>query len=201
MARVLVAEDDPRVLSMVRQLLHAEGFAVLEAHDAQEAWRNLIDEGADAAMIDLTLRSEADGWRLIGTIRDDGRFTRLPIVIMTGMPRSEVEERGSSLDCEFLAKPFSPDELISVLRMAFGKSLQKVRATLLLAALRIEGTLHLTKEFGRFSDAWEVLMTDPRAFIPVTDVKVSMADGSNTTSMPFLEVKKADILAVYPEGR
>jgi hypothetical protein len=79
-----------------------------------------------------------------------------------------------------------------------GKALQKVRATLLLAALRIEGTLHLTTEFGRFSDAWEVLMGDLRAFIPVTDVKVSMADGSNSSRVPFLEVKKADILAVYP---
>jgi DNA-binding response OmpR family regulator len=198
MARILVAEDDPRILSLVRGRLVIEGFKVLEAGDPQEAWRTLIEEGADAALIDLSLRNEADGWRLIGTIRDDGRFARLPVVVVTGTPRSEVEEKAQRLDCTFLAKPFDPDDLVTSLREAMGAALQKVRATILLAALKIEGTVHLTSEHSRFSDAWEVLMRDERAFVPVTDVTVSMPDGSNPSEVPFLQVKKADILAVYP---
>jgi two-component system OmpR family response regulator len=198
MARILVAEDDPRILSLVRQRLAIEGFQVLEAGDGQEAWRALIEDGADAALIDLSLRGEADGWRLIGTVRDDGRFARLPIIVVTGSPRSEVEERAKSLGCSFLAKPFEPDDLVASIRQAMGAALQKVRVTILLAALKIEGTVHLTSEHSRFSDAWEVLARDDRSFIPVTDVTVSMPDGSNPSEVPFLQVKKADILAVYP---
>jgi DNA-binding response OmpR family regulator len=198
MAKILVAEDDPRVMSMVRQRLQIEGFGIVEAGDAQEAWRSLIDEGAEAALIDLSLRSEADGWRLIGTVREDGRFARLPIVIMTGTPRTEVEERVRSLSCAFLAKPFTPDDMIASLRMAMGGALQKVRVTVLLAALKIDGIVHLSSEHGRFSDTWEILMADERSFIPVTEVTVAMPDGSNATEVPFLQVKKADILAVYP---
>jgi CheY-like chemotaxis protein len=196
MPKVLVAEDDPRTMAMVRQRLQIDGFGVVEARDTQEAWRSLIDEGAEAAVIDLSLRSEADGWRLIGTVRDDGRFARLPIVIMTGTPRAEVEERAISLSCEFLAKPFSPDDLIETIRRAMGGVLQKVRVTVLLPNLRVEGTVHLTTEHSRFSDAWEALARDERSFVPVTGVKVS--DGSSTTEVPFLQVKKAEILAVYP---
>jgi DNA-binding response OmpR family regulator len=198
MARILVAEDDPRILTMIRARLHIEGFTVLEAGDPQEAWRSLIEEGADAALIDLTLRSETDGWRLIGTVRDDGRFARLPIVVMTGTPGSEVEEKATSLGCAFLAKPFEPDDMITSLRGIMGAALQKIGVTILLAALKIAGTVHLTSEHSRFSDAWEVLMRDERTFIPVTDVTVSMPDGSNPSEVTFLQVKKADILAVYP---
>jgi DNA-binding response OmpR family regulator len=198
MPKVLVAEDDPRIMAMVRQRLQIEGFRVVEAQDPQEAWRNLIEEGAEAAIIDLSLRSEADGWRLIGTVRDDGRFARLPIVIMTGTPRAEVEERAIALSCEFLAKPFSPDDLLESIRRAMGGVLQKVRVTILLAALRIEGTVHLTTEHSRFSDAWEALVQDERAFVPITGVTVAAPDGSNPAEVPFLQVKKADILAVYP---
>ena len=198
MAKILVAEDDPRILTLVRQRLQIEGFTILEAGDPQEAWRALIDEGADAALIDVSLRSETDGWRLIGTVRDDGRFARLPIVVMTGTPRSEVEEKARSLGCAFLAKPFEPDEMIASIRNAMGRALQTVGVTILLAALRIEGIVHLTSEHSRFSDAWEVLMRDERSFIPVTEVTVSMPDGANPSEVPFLQVKKADILAVYP---
>lgn len=86
MASILVAEDDPRILTMVRQRLQIEGFKVLEAGDPQEAWRSLVEDGADAALIDLSLRSDTDGWRLIDTVRGDTRFVRLPIVVMTGTP-------------------------------------------------------------------------------------------------------------------
>jgi DNA-binding response OmpR family regulator len=198
MPKVLVAEDDARIMAMVRQQLHLEGFRVIEAQDPQEAWRNLIEEGAEAAIIDLSLRSEADGWRLIGTVRGDDRFARLPIVIMTGTPRAEVEERAISLGCEFLAKPFSPDDMIESIRRAMGGVLQKVRVTVLLPALRIEGTVHLTTEHSRFSDAWEALIRDERSFVPFTGAKISADDASSSTEIPFLEVKKAEILAVYP---
>jgi DNA-binding response OmpR family regulator len=198
MARILVAEDDPRVLAMVRQRLQIEGFQILEAGDPQEAWRSLIEDGADAALIDISLRGEADGWRLIGSVRDDGRFARLPIVVMTGTPRTEIEEKARSLECSFLAKPFLPDDMIASLRRAMGAVLQKVEVTILLAALKVAGTVHLTSEHSRFSDAWEVLMRDERSYIPVTGVTVSMPDGSNPSEVPFLQVRKADILAVYP---
>jgi DNA-binding response OmpR family regulator len=198
MASILVAEDDPRILTMVRQRLQIEGFSVLEAGDPQEAWRALVEDGADAALIDLSLRSDTDGWRLIGTVREDTRFARLPIVIMTGTPRSQVEEKAQSLRCAYLAKPFEPDDMITSLRGAMGGALRKVGVTILLAALKIEGTVHLTSEHSRFSDGWEVLIRDERTFIPVTDVTVSMPDGSNPSEVTFLQVKKADILAVYP---
>ena len=50
---------------------------------------------------------------------------------------------------------------------------------------------------GRFSDGWEALAREERVFVPVTEATVSAGDLSDV-EVAFLEVRKADILAVHP---
>ena len=76
-----------------------------------------------------------------------------------------------------------------------------VRALLLLDAYRIEGTLHLPRDMERFSDAWESIMRDDREYVPVTDVEIQTLDEVELVSSPFIEVRKADIRAVFPVER
>lgn len=84
MPKALVVEDDLRILALVRQSLQTEGFTVLEAQDSKEAWRILQEERPEAAVVDLYLRTERDGWNFLETVRGDGRFARFPMVVMTG---------------------------------------------------------------------------------------------------------------------
>jgi DNA-binding response OmpR family regulator len=195
MPKVLVVEDDLRVVAMIRQHLQLEGFSVVEASDAKEAWQLLLEERPDAALIDLNLRTERDGWGLVGTVREDGRFARLPTVVMTGVEEPHLTDRADELGSGFLSKPFSGAEVVEGLRQAMKRALNTSRVVLHLAALRIEGTVHLPA--GRFSDGWEALMREERVFVPVTEATVSAGDSSDV-EVPFLEVRKADILAVHP---
>jgi CheY-like chemotaxis protein len=195
MPKVLVVEDDLRILSLIRQQLQLEGFTVVEASDAKEAWQLLLEERPDAALVDLNLRTERDGWGLVVTIREDGRFARLPAVVMTGSADPQAADRAEELGSGFLAKPFEADELVEALRQAMKRALNTARVMLHLAALRIEGTVHLPG--GRFSDGWESLMREERTFVPVTDAVIASGNGE-ATEVPFLEVRKADILAVHP---
>jgi DNA-binding response OmpR family regulator len=168
---------------------------VLEASEAKEAWQLLLEERPDAALVDLKLRTERDGWGLITTLREDGRFARLPTVVMTGGADAGAADRAAELQSGFLAKPFTGEEMVDSIREAMKRALNEARVMLHLAALRIEGTVHLSA--GRFSDGWEALMREERAFVPVTDAVVSPGDG-DTIEVAFLEVRKADILAVHP---
>jgi CheY-like chemotaxis protein len=195
MPKVLVVEDDLRILSLIRQQLQLEGFSVVEASDAKEAWQLLLEERPDAALVDLNLRTERDGWGLVVTIREDGRFARLPTVVMTGSTDPQAADRAEELGSGFLAKPFEADELVEALRQAMKRALNTARVMLHLAAHRIEGTVHLPA--GRFSDGWETLMREERTFVPVTDAVIASSNGE-ATEVAFLEVRKADILAVHP---
>jgi CheY-like chemotaxis protein len=196
MPKALVVEDDLRVLALVRQGLQTEGFTVLEAQDSKEAWRILREERPEAAVVDLYLRTERDGWNFLETVRGDGRFARFPMVVMTGSVGPEAGERARALGCGFLTKPFEPAELMEVLREEMKRALTAMRVLLHLPGLRIEGTVHL--QGARFSDGWEVLMDQDRAFISVADATVSPEGGRESTAR-FVQVRKAEILAVSPQ--
>ena len=73
-----------------------------------------------------------------------------------------------------------------------------VPVVILLDTYRVEANLHLPPQGGRFSDAWEEVMRDQREYIPVTDVRIQTIDGTEVVESPFIEVRKADIRAVFP---
>jgi CheY-like chemotaxis protein len=195
MPKVLVVEDDLRILSAVRQQLQVEGFTVLEAGDAKEAWQILVDERPDAALVDLYLRTERDGWGLLTNLRQDGRFVRLPVVVMTGSVGPEAGERAAEMGCGFLTKPFESADLMRALREQMKRARTPVRVSLHLSGLRVEGTVHVSG--GRFSDGWEATMAEERDFVPVTEA-VLFVPGTPDREVPFVQVRKADILAVSP---
>ncbi len=73
-----------------------------------------------------------------------------------------------------------------------------VPVVILLDTYRLEARLHLPSQGGRFSDAWETVLRDGRDYIPVTDVQIQTIDGAEVVKSPFIEVRKADIRAVFP---
>ena len=64
--------------------------------------------------------------------------------------------------------------------------------------VRVEGAVYLSMEPSRFSDAWEEIMRDPRAFVPLPKATTRAPDGSIGETDGFLLVRKSDIIAVRP---
>jgi DNA-binding response OmpR family regulator len=222
MAKILVVEDQPSVVSIIRYHLENEGYTGLFAEDVQEGWKSLVSEVPDAVVMDIRLPG-AEGWNLIERIRNDGRYHDLPIVILTGLLEPEVVERAAALRCDYLSKPFAASALLTKIRNSIKTRRQTgptpppppgsatatpqvqmvaVGVVILLDSYRIEGTVHLPPEISRFSDAWESIVRDPRSFFPVTDARVT-TDGNEVVAAPgFLEVRKDDVRAMFPkEGR
>ena len=118
-APILVIDDDPKIVSLVRTYLEREGFRVVTAADGSSALRSFTDHHPALIVLDLML-PELDGLALMRIIRER---SRVPIVMVSA--RGAVADRVYGIHegaDDYLAKPFSPAELVvrvkAVLRRA-----------------------------------------------------------------------------------
>lgn len=110
MARILIAEDEPRIASFVEKGLRAAGFTTVTVGDGRSAAALGRDADFDLIVLDLGL-PELDGMEVLRTIR--GRGERLPVVILTA--RSEVDATVAGFEGgadDYVTKPFRFEELL-----------------------------------------------------------------------------------------
>lgn len=107
---VLVVDDEPDLRLLCRLNLEFEGYRVLEAATAREAWALLSSE-ADDALPDVVLLDVGlpdDGWSLLETLATDERTREVPIVVMTARTHGRDQLRAwTSGATEYVTKPFS----------------------------------------------------------------------------------------------
>lgn len=109
-AHILVVDDDPRLLKLIKRFLDENGFRVTTAANAAEARHFLKMVQPDAMIVDVMMPGE-DGISLTRALRDEG--CTWPIVALTA--RGEPEERVGGLEAgadDYMAKPFEPRELV-----------------------------------------------------------------------------------------
>jgi CheY-like chemotaxis protein len=201
--KALIVEDDDALSSLLAVELTENGYKTVVAGTVGEAWRAMLAEPPDVAVVDIRLPG-VFGWELVERIRSDNRFRDLPVLITTGMSGTQEVERATALRCGFQMKPFDTPTLIEKMKhlmQAVRKiELRKVRVKIFLDSLEVEGNVHVEPEIGRFSDAWEALMRDDRSFIPITEASVRALNGIDplASEVPFMEIRKVQLRAVFP---
>lgn len=108
-APILVVDDDPKIVSLVKTYLEREGFRVITAPDGKTALRAFNELGPRLIVLDLML-PELDGLALMRVIRER---SAVPIVMLSA--RGAVADRVYGIHegaDDYLAKPFSPAELV-----------------------------------------------------------------------------------------
>jgi len=113
---VLVVEDEPAILTLLRYNLEREGFLVSEARDGEEALTQLEERRPDAVLLDWMLPL-VSGIEVCRRIRRAPAWRDLPVIMLTA--RTEEGDRIRGLDSgadDYVVKPFSPNELIARLR-------------------------------------------------------------------------------------
>lgn len=121
MSRVLVVDDDPGIVKLVRAYLEQAGFGVLAAHDGKKAMQIARNEKPDLIILDLML-PEMDGWDVCRALRKE---SDVPVIMLTARVEETDKLVGLELGADdYVTKPFSPRELVarvrSVLRRAQG---------------------------------------------------------------------------------
>lgn len=120
--KILVADDEGIVLSSCRRILEAEGHEVLLAPSVGEALRLLDahDQAVSLLMLIDVKMPVHDGMYLMKKARE--KRPGMPVIVMSGYATPETVAEAMDLGAaRFIAKPFTPEELMGTLRDLLGK--------------------------------------------------------------------------------
>ncbi len=110
--RVLVVDDDPVILELLRINFEIEGFEVFSASDGQEGLERARADRPDVVLSDIMM-PRLDGLQLLARLRDDPTTAGVPVVLLSAKAQNAEVQRGLALGADdYVTKPFDPLELI-----------------------------------------------------------------------------------------
>lgn len=115
-ARILVAEDDHDIATLVTRYLEKAGYAAEHVASGREALDRIKTQPPDLLVLDLML-PHVDGLEICRLVRANEKTAAMPIIMLTA--RAEESDRIVGLELgadDYLAKPFSPNELVARVR-------------------------------------------------------------------------------------
>ncbi|MBP7693463.1 MAG: response regulator transcription factor [Anaerolineales bacterium] len=111
--RILVVDDEPRMIRFIRMNLEHDGFDVVEAADGLAALKQVRDTLPDLVLLDVSM-PELDGFETLRLLRE---MSQIPVIILTARAEEDDRVRGLELGADdYVTKPFSPRELVSRVR-------------------------------------------------------------------------------------
>ena len=111
--KILVVDDEAKIIRVVKAYLEREGFRVLEANDGKAAIDIARREKPDLIVLDLML-PEVSGWDVCRTLRQE---SSIPILMLTARDDDTDKIVGLELGADdYLTKPFNPKELVARVR-------------------------------------------------------------------------------------
>ncbi len=114
--KILVVDDEPKIVQLVRDYFQHAGFDVLTAHTGPAALARARSEKPDLIVLDLGL-PEVDGLDVARSLRKD---SNVPIIMLTARAEEADKLVGLELGADdYLTKPFSPRELVARARALF----------------------------------------------------------------------------------
>lgn len=115
---VLVVDDDPVSLLLLRHILESNGCTVVEATGVSEACAMLLTHDGRPIEIIISdyLMEDGTGLDLFGAVAEEERYSATPFVLLTGMATmDELDDRRVDAVDAFVTKPVSTQELLSVI--------------------------------------------------------------------------------------
>ena len=112
---ILVVEDNPMNMKLVRVLLEQEGYVVTEAMDAEEALEILKYRDFDLIIMDIQL-PKMDGLTLTRLLKKNPKTRHIPIVALTAHAMKGDEQKALAAGCEgYIAKPIDTREFSRII--------------------------------------------------------------------------------------
>jgi two-component system KDP operon response regulator KdpE len=140
--RILVVDDEERMVRFIRLNLEHDGFSVIEANRGQQAIDRIRTGLPDLVLLDVMM-PDMDGFEVLRTIRE---ISQLPVIMLTAKNEEDDRVKGLELGADdYITKPFSPRELVSRVKAV----LRRTEA----ASTNIHGIIevdeHLRMDFDR----------------------------------------------------
>jgi len=148
--KILVVDDDPKTVSLVKLYLESDGHKVVCAYDGLEALRLAREERPNLIVLDLMLPG-LDGLQVCRTLRTE---SDVPVIMLTAKTTEGDKLTGLDLGADdYVTKPFSPRELAArikvVLRRTVSESLERGPAQAAHGDLKMDFRQHTVSIAGR----------------------------------------------------
>ena len=120
--QLLLIDDDPNLILLVKDYLEFRGYRVTTAENGREALE-ILECGANTAkageMPDMIIcdliMPEMDGYAFVEKIRQDSRFSGIPVIFLSPNAQSQDKVTGLTTGADFyMVKPFEPEELVAL---------------------------------------------------------------------------------------
>ncbi|MCU1385706.1 MAG: DNA-binding response regulator [Acidobacteria bacterium] len=149
--RILVVEDDPDIADLVARYLDKAGFVTERAANGRDALKAIAARPPDLLVLDLML-PQVDGLEVCRQARANAATAAIPIIMLTA--RAEESERIVGLELgadDYLAKPFSPNELVARVRALLRRIHRVAPAakTLAYGPIALDTERHVVSAHGR----------------------------------------------------
>jgi len=119
---ILVVDDDPEIVRLLRAYLEQSGFRTSTAYDGERALHCLRSEHPDLMVLDLML-PDRDGWDITRLVRFDQTLSQIPIIMLTARVDDTDKILGLELGADdYVTKPFNPREVVARVRSVLRRS-------------------------------------------------------------------------------
>lgn len=175
-ATILVVDDAPPNVKLLRLILGDAGYRVLEAYSGPEALEVLHRERPDAMLLDVRMPGMT-GYEVCRKVREDPGFAAMPVIMVTALSLSEERIMGiESGATDFISKPFNKKELLA-----------RVRASLMMAKYGRNGIVPQLPGAVLIADPeWKILAASPLA-IGLLDIP-----SAGATQFDFTQLLRPD---------
>lgn len=120
--RVLIAEDEPSILTSLEFLLRQSRYEVRAARDGEEALRLVESFAPELVLLDVMMPARS-GLEVCQRIRENPAWRRIKVVMLTAKGRASEIEKGLALGADaYVTKPFSTKELLARVRELLGEA-------------------------------------------------------------------------------
>jgi len=115
-ATILIVDDEPANLDMLRQELDEEGYRLLTAVDGEQALIKVQEHVPDLVLLDVMM-PRVDGFTVCRILKGSGKTVLIPVILLTALRSHEDRVRGIEAGADdFISKPFDRDELLAKIR-------------------------------------------------------------------------------------
>ena len=168
--KILIVDDEPKLVRLAQELLLATGFTVVTASDGQAAIKTAALEQPDLILLDIMLPGNMDGYQVAERIR---QFSNVPIIMLTARDQEQDLLQGFDMGADdYVTKPFNAKELLARIRAVLKRT--QAAATTTGEAEIICGPLHIDLARYRVTIAQKTISLTKTEFSLLRELAVHM---------------------------
>jgi DNA-binding response OmpR family regulator len=119
---IMVVDDNPDIITIVKTILEGKGYHVLSASGGQELLNLLTDRKPDLIILDIMM-PEMDGLEVLGRLKAVAETASVPVILLTAKVQYEDVLGGYKLGADYyITKPFTSTQLVNGINLLLGES-------------------------------------------------------------------------------